>query len=141
MLYILDTDHLTLYQRNNPIVLERIRSLDYNLHDLATTIVNYHEQISGRFGQLQRANSSATIVTAYQAMKSTIEFLDNWQILDYDDRAENRVRVARKSGVRIGIMDLRIAAIALSLDATVVTRNQKDFQQVLNLKFEDWSAL
>jgi tRNA(fMet)-specific endonuclease VapC len=65
--------------------------------------------------------------------------LDGWQILDYDDRAETHVKSARKAGVRIGIMDLRIAAIALSLDATVITRNHKDFQQVPDLKFEDWS--
>ncbi len=72
-------------------------------------------------------------------MKDSIEFFESWQILDYDDRAENHVTSARKAGVRIGIMDLRIASIALSLDATVITRNRKDFQQVPNLKFEDWS--
>ncbi len=140
MLYIIDTDHLTLYQRDNPVVLERIRTLDYSLHDVATAIINYHEQVSGRFAQLQRANNSAKIVEAYQSMKETIEFLAGWQILDYDDRAENHVKSSRKAGVRIGIMDLRIAAIALSLDATVITRNRKDFQQVSNLKFEDWSV-
>jgi tRNA(fMet)-specific endonuclease VapC len=36
-------------------------------------------------------------------------------------------------------MDLKIAAIALTQDATILTRNQKDFGQILNLKIEDWS--
>ena len=35
-------------------------------------------------------------------------------------------------------MDLRIAAIALSRDVTVLTRNTVDFERVPNLKFEDW---
>jgi hypothetical protein len=29
--------------------------------------------------------------------------------------------------------------IALTQDATILTRNQKDFGQILNLKIEDWS--
>jgi tRNA(fMet)-specific endonuclease VapC len=40
--------------------------------------------------------------------------------------------------VRIGTMDLRIASIALSLDAIVLTRNLVDFERVPGLRVENW---
>jgi predicted nucleic acid-binding protein len=45
----------------------------------------------------------------------------------------------RKAYPRLGKMDLRIAAIAFTQNATVLTRNHKDFGQIVNLKIEDWS--
>ena len=42
--------------------------------------------------------------------------------------------------LRVGTMDLKIAAIALAHDASVLTRNSKDFSRVSGLRFEDWAA-
>ena len=39
--------------------------------------------------------------------------------------------------LRVGTMDLRLAAIALSQNLTVLTRNLRDFGRVPGLKVED----
>jgi len=49
-------------------------------------------------------------------------------------------RKLQASRVRIGTMDLRIAAIAIANDATLLTRNLSDFGKVPGLRAEDWSA-
>jgi len=42
--------------------------------------------------------------------------------------------------LRVGAMDLKIAAIALAHPATGLTRNQKDFSRVPDLRVADWTA-
>ena len=46
----------------------------------------------------------------------------------------------RGQRVRIAIMDLRIAAIALTRQQVVLTRNTSDFSKVPGLRFEDWTV-
>jgi tRNA(fMet)-specific endonuclease VapC len=62
------------------------------------------------------------------------------EVLAFTPEAEAIYWQLKVQKVSIGSRDLRIASIALSLDATVVTRNLKDFRQVPDLKFEDWSV-
>jgi tRNA(fMet)-specific endonuclease VapC len=44
----------------------------------------------------------------------------------------------QKKKVRIGTMDLKIASIALSRNLVLLTRNDRDFIKVPDLKIEDW---
>jgi tRNA(fMet)-specific endonuclease VapC len=46
----------------------------------------------------------------------------------------------QKAKLRIGTLDLKIAAITLAHDATLLTRNTADFGKVPGLKFEDWTV-
>ena len=47
--------------------------------------------------------------------------------------------VAEKKFKKIGLADRLIACIALAHDATLVTRNTKDFAIVPGLKLENWA--
>ncbi len=64
----------------------------------------------------------------------------NIEVLGFDDRAASEFQRLRSLKIRIGTMDLKIAAIAFSHNATLLTRNLVDFQQVPGLKVEDWSV-
>jgi predicted nucleic acid-binding protein len=46
----------------------------------------------------------------------------------------------RAARMRVGTLDLKIAAIALTKGLTVLTRNRSDFGRVSGLAVEDWSV-
>ena len=52
----------------------------------------------------------------------------------YDNLRQNNRNLAKKRLDK----DLRIASIALTQNAIVVTRNYKDFSQVPNLQLDNW---
>jgi tRNA(fMet)-specific endonuclease VapC len=60
-------------------------------------------------------------------------------VVPFDQGAEQEYDQLIGQKIRIGSMDLRIAAIALSRKLTVVTRNQNDFGRVPGLQTEDWT--
>jgi tRNA(fMet)-specific endonuclease VapC len=51
-------------------------------------------------------------------------------LLDFDQAAIEELKRLQKQRIRIGTMDLKIAAIALAQNATLLSRNLKDFSQV-----------
>ena len=72
-------------------------------------------------------------------MNALLEDFQTRPVLDYDARASIAFRELVSQKVRIGTMDFKIAAIALSHDALLITRNVRDFDKVPGLRVEDWT--
>jgi tRNA(fMet)-specific endonuclease VapC len=138
-LWILDTDHISLLQRGHPAVEQRIRSI--NLNDIAITIISVEEQLYGRLNRIRRAKSPETLKTAYQALYETLEDFKATNVLEFNPTAISLYQELVNQKIRVGTQDLRIAAIALSVNGILVTRNQRDFAKVPNLVLEDWSTI
>lgn len=137
-LYVLDTDHVTLYQRNDPRVLARIAKMSYN--DLAVTLITAEEQLRGWLKLIRRASSRERLVMAYARLRKALDYFCRIRVLDFDDEASSRYENLRQQKIRIGTRDLRIAATVLSANGILVTRNRLDFTQVPGIVLEDWSS-
>jgi tRNA(fMet)-specific endonuclease VapC len=61
-------------------------------------------------------------------------------VIEFDQAAAAEFNRLRSCRVRIGTMDLRIAAVALTRGYTVLTSNTRDFSQVPGLTTEDWTV-
>lgn len=70
------------------------------------------------------------------------EFLSSMEVAPFDDRAAGvygDVRAALEAaGTPIGPLDTQIAAHAISLDATLVTNNLREFARVPGLRSVNW---
>ncbi|PDW04607.1 type II toxin-antitoxin system VapC family toxin [Candidatus Viridilinea mediisalina] len=136
-LYILDTDHLSLLQRGHSLVITRLRSIP--VAQRAVTIITVDEQLQGRLAVIRRAKTQIDAAREYERLREAMQFFATVQILSYDAAAAAQFDMLRRQGIRIGTQDLRIAAICLTRQATLATRNQRDFGLVPGLITEDWS--
>ena len=138
---VLDTDHLSLLQRResagSQILQVRLDRLDTGSR--ATTIVTYEEQTRGWMAYVARAKTVAQEIEAYARLKTHLHSFRNILVLDFDERAGIEYQRLRRSRVRIGTMDLKIAAIVLTHDATLLSKNLSDFGKVPGLKVADWT--
>ena len=141
ILYALDTDHLSLFDRNHPIVVSRVLAIrKRKLNNLSTTVVSLEVQIRGRLAQIRKAATSPEHLTlAYKRLAPTFELFAGLDILDYNIEADVYFREFRKASIRIGTQDLRIASIVLAHGGVLLTRNLRDFEQVPGLMIQDWS--
>jgi tRNA(fMet)-specific endonuclease VapC len=139
--YLLDTDHMSLLDRGGTegeTLRSRLRTVPPD--DAATTIISYEEQTRGWLARIAQARTAATQVDLYRQLKRQLLNYCQIAVLDYDKQAATEFERLRQARVRIGTMDLKIAAIALANDATLLTRNATDFRKVPSLRFEDWTV-
>lgn len=135
--WILDTDTLSLFQRAHPLITQRVNGIP--TEQLATTIITFEEQMYGRLNRIRRADSQESLVFTYMQLAETLKDFKSIIVLDFNEEAANCYAELLRQKIRIGTQDLRIAAIAISQNAILVTRNQRDFSCVPRLQFEDWT--
>ncbi|MDJ1177220.1 type II toxin-antitoxin system VapC family toxin [Roseofilum capinflatum] len=137
--YILDTDCVSLILYNHP---QLIANADKN--QIAITIITVQELFNGWVGRINDPSEINNLPALYAKLSLTLKFLKTLEILDFTPEADQCLKQLLKENPPLRKnrlqKDMRIAAIALSTGATVVTRNQRDFQQVPGLTIVDWTA-
>jgi tRNA(fMet)-specific endonuclease VapC len=137
---VLDTDHLSLLDHESGAAAGELAArLSAVASDgIATTIVNVEEQMRGWLAYLARARTVGDQIAAYGRLARYLRRYTRVTILDFDAAAGVEFQRLRKTHRRVGAMDLKIAAVVLARDATLLTRNLSDFRHIGNLKVEDW---
>ena len=128
---VLDTDICIWLLRGGKPHLER-RLAEIDPAELAISSLTLAEL---RYGALRSKNSRHNISLVDR-------FAAELALLDFDDQASAHFAAIKAHlaarGELIGPMDLLIAAVSRSNDATFVTGNIKEFDRVPGLQVENW---
>jgi tRNA(fMet)-specific endonuclease VapC len=101
--------------------------------------VTVEESLRGRVAALSQARDGPKRILRYRLLVDTLRFLNSLDIVPFDQGCEDEFQRLRALPVRIGTQDLKIAAVALVNQLTLVTRNRSDFGHVPGLAIDDWS--
>jgi tRNA(fMet)-specific endonuclease VapC len=136
---LLDTDHFSVladgrHSRHGPLV-ERLGSVD---DSVLIPVVSVAEQLQAWLAQIHRVRDAAKQVYPYERLIRLIDVLGQWDIARWNEDAATEFARLRRAGIRVGTQDLKIASIALTNDALLLSANLRDFQRVPGLRVEDW---
>jgi tRNA(fMet)-specific endonuclease VapC len=136
--FLFDTDHLTLFDYGHPRVRQRYAAEPADA--IGISAVSVQETLRGRLAAVARHASGPSHVQAYANLVASIQLFQQFPIVAYDIACENRFQQLRSLRLRVGTQDLKIAALALINNLTVLTRNRRDFGRIPGLRLDDWSA-
>ena len=135
---VLDTNHYAEFERANECGARLRARFLATSEERALGIATVEEALRGWLAEINRTTDLDRQIVPYVKLQRQVETLGKWTILGWDAEAAAMFRSFRAQGVRIGTMDLKIACICLAHDATLLTRNVRDFSQVPGLRFENW---
>jgi len=131
MTYLLDTDTVSAVLKRTPSmpVMRHLAGLDES--EVFTSAITVGELVFG------------AVAAGLDDLEKRIELmLSSVPVVSFDEAAGytyGRVRAdLRSRGLTLDDPDLRIAAIAVTHEMTVVTGNQRHFHKVAGLKLENW---
>jgi tRNA(fMet)-specific endonuclease VapC len=136
--FLFDTDHLTLYQFKHPPLMRRITLQPAD--SVAICSINIEETMRGWLAPFGRVLTGNRHVQAYAQLVDAEEMFRLFPLVPFDGASESLFQHLRAAIRRVGTLDLKIAAIAMTNSLTVLTRNRSDFGRIPGLVLEDWSV-
>lgn len=128
-MYCLDTDVIINYNKGNKQTVEKIQE---NWQNIFTTPLNVCELFKGVEFSSHPEKDLLIVEETIRSMK----------ILDLNMQSAKTYasdfKFLKEKGKPIEEFDMLISAIAKSYDCILVTRNKKHFENIPNLKIEEW---
>ena len=121
---LLDTDHLNmLVYRQGTASTRLVENMENSFdQDFATTIVSVEEQMRGWLAEIHRHRELRKQLVPYHRLAELIDFWTQWEVIRIDERVADEFERLRKQRIRVGTQDLKIAAVAIAHDATLLLR-------------------
>jgi tRNA(fMet)-specific endonuclease VapC len=140
--YLLDTDHISILQRRSgaEYAILSSRMAQQAPAGFGVSIVSFHEQMLGAQTYISRARTSSGVIRSYSLLGEILRAFSAAPVLAFDAPAAAVFDALQARKIRVGTMDLRIAATALSLNLVLLTRNVSDFSRVPGLVTFDWTV-
>jgi tRNA(fMet)-specific endonuclease VapC len=131
MLYMLDTNMCSYIIRDNPKgIFKKLKEIEQK-HTVGLSSIVVSELL---YGAKKRGSAKLSKIVSL--------FIEQFVIYDYDKASAQEYAKIRttleKKGQVIGVHDMLISAHSLSVGATIVTNNTKEFKRVDGLNVENW---
>ena len=135
---LLDTDHLSVLRHREGERADRLARRIALSPDpvIGTTIVNVEETMRGWMATIAKERQPRRQVTSYRDLAGIFEFFTGYHIALFDEIAVDIF--LGFSAIQIGTSDRKIAAIAISQGALLLTANRRDFERIPALRFANW---
>lgn len=111
----------------------------FSVDEIYVTVISYEEQMRGWMAALGSTRNTSAQILPYNRLLAQLENYCALQILPFDEDAANRYDILRREHRRISSPDLKIAAIALVNNETLITQNTRNFENIADLKLKDWT--
>ncbi len=122
---VLDTDHLTEYQRGTSAEAQRLKSrLDQATEPYATTIVTVEEIMRGWMAAIRRNQDPYRQINAYTRLQRLFRFFATWNVLEWDESAADRYDSLRIAKVRMLCLSWTLSVIDMLEFGTTSARER-----------------
>ena len=138
---LIDTDHATFLKYPES---ERGRRFIARLEGLpeseavGVAIVTIEERMRGWLAAIAKEKTALRQVAGYRELVRLFEFYQEFEVVAFDEAAARLFDDLRGQRLRLGVMDLKIAATALVHKALLLSANRRDFERVPGLRVENW---